>query len=61
MVECDETIVNTISDAMSPSCDKRSKHEGPELHFEWLWHHFGFTLGTKWDPRGVCLEVEFLM
>ena len=58
--ECDEHIVNTISDAMSPCADKSSKHDGPELHFEWLWHHFGITLATKWHPEAVFWEVVFL-
>ena len=56
-----KTIVNTVSDAKSPCRKKRHSNDRPELYFGGLWGHFGVTLGTKWNPRDVFLEVRILM
>ena len=60
-LKCSKTIVNTVSDAMSPCSHKSSENDGQRSILEVIWGHFGRQIGTKFDCRCFFFEVRILV
>ena len=60
-LKCRKTIVNTVSDAMSPCSNKSLENDGLEVHFESDLESLWGQVGAKFDLRYVFFEVRILV